>query len=106
MSILPFEDTKKEKLFLRSRLLNKEEEHIHPKGLLSNKGYIDGKGSFDTCKGNSHYFGMRAHIGVDPLHGFVHTVICTPANEAECKVAPQLLREDNKSVYGDAGHLE
>ena len=41
-----------------------------------------------TRKGSNYYFGMRAHIGVDPVHGFVHTVICTPANKAECKVAP------------------
>ena len=59
-----------------------------------------------TRKGNNYYFGMRAHIGVDPLHGFVHTVICTPANEAECKVAPDLVRKDDRSVYGDAGYLK
>lgn len=59
-----------------------------------------------TRKGNNYFFGMRAHIGVDPLHGFVHTVVCTAANEAECKVAPQLLREDDTSVYGDAGYLK
>ena len=59
-----------------------------------------------TRKGNNYYFGMRAHVGVDPVHGFVHSVICTPANEAECKVAPKLLREDDKSVYGDAGYLK
>lgn len=57
-------------------------------------------------KGNKWYFGMRAHIGVDPLYGFVHTVVCTPANESEVKVAPNLLRPDDKVVYGDAGYLK
>ena len=49
-------------------------------------------------KGNKWYFGMRAHIGVDPLYGFVHTVISTAANEPEVKTAPQLLRPDDEGV--------
>ena len=57
-------------------------------------------------KGNKWYFGMRSHIGVDPLYGFVHTVVSTSANESEVKVAPQLLRESDKVVYGDAGYLK
>lgn len=57
-------------------------------------------------KGNKWYFGMRAHIGVDPLYGFVHTVISTAANEPEVKTAPQLLRPDDEVVYGDAGYLK
>lgn len=52
------------------------------------------------------YFGMRAHVGVDPMHGFVHTVVSTAANEAECKVAPRLLRPEDVVVYGDAGYLK
>lgn len=52
------------------------------------------------------YFGMRAHVGVDPVHGFVHTVVSTAANEAECKVAPRLLRPEDAVVYGDAGYLK
>ena len=59
-----------------------------------------------TKKGNKWYFGMRAHIGVEPLHGFVHSVICKAANEAEPKVAGKLLREDDEVVYGDAGYLK
>lgn len=57
-------------------------------------------------KGTKWLFGMRTHIAVDPVHGFVHSVISTPANEAECKVAPKLLREDDEVVYGDAGYLK
>lgn len=59
-----------------------------------------------TRKGTKWYFGMRAHIGVDPLHGFVHSLVCTPANEAEPKVAAKLLRHDDKVVYGDAAYLK
>lgn len=57
-------------------------------------------------KGNKWYYGMRSHIGVDPLYGFVHTVVSTSANESEVKVAPRLLRKDDKVVYGDAGYLK
>lgn len=57
-------------------------------------------------KNNKWYFGIRAHVGVDPVHGFVHTVVSTAANEVECKVAPRLLRPDYTVVYGDAGYLK
>ena len=57
-------------------------------------------------KGSKWYFGMRLHIGVDPLHGFVHTITGTAANEAEVKEAPKLLREDDEVVYGDAGYCK
>lgn len=57
-------------------------------------------------KGTQWHFGMRVHIGVDPLHGFVHTLISTPANTAEVKVAPGLIRPDDEVVYGDAGYLK
>ena len=57
-------------------------------------------------KGTKWYFGMRVHVGADPLHGFVHTVVTTPANTAEVKVAPNLLRQDDESVYGDAGYCK
>lgn len=57
-------------------------------------------------KGTKWYFGMRVHIGTDPLHGFVHTLTCTPANQAEVKEAPKLLREDDDVAYGDAGYCK
>lgn len=57
-------------------------------------------------KGTKWYFGMRIHIGVDPLHGFIHTVTGTAANQPEVKEAPKLLREDDEVVYGDAGYCK
>lgn len=59
-----------------------------------------------TRKGTKWYFGMRVHIGTDPYYGFVHKIISTAANVSEGKVAPQLLREDDTVVYGDAGYLK
>lgn len=57
-------------------------------------------------KGSNYHFGMRAHIGVDPLFGHVHTVVTTPANTPEVKVAPELIRPDDTVVYGDAGYCK
>lgn len=57
-------------------------------------------------KGTNYHFGMREHIGVDPLLGYVHTVVTTPANISEVKVAPQLIRPDDTVVYGDAGYCK
>ena len=52
------------------------------------------------------FFGMRAHIGTDAGTGYVHHLTVTAANVAEVKVAPELLRADDKVVYGDAGYLK
>jgi len=57
-------------------------------------------------KGTNYHFGMREHIGVDPVLGYVHTVVTTPANTFEVKVAPQLIRHDDTVVYGDAGYCK
>ena len=55
-------------------------------------------------KGNQWYFGMRVHVGADPVHGFVHSIKTTAANGVEVNEAPDLLREDDTVVYGDAGY--
>ncbi len=59
-----------------------------------------------TRKNNQYYFGMRQHIGVDPVYGFVHSTVATPANANEGKIAPQLLRETDTVVYADAAYLK
>jgi len=57
-----------------------------------------------TKKGNEWHFGMKAHIGVDAESGLVHTVVTTPANEADVEVAPELLHGKEEVVYADAGY--
>ena len=57
-------------------------------------------------KGSKWHFGMRIHIGTDPLYGFVHTISATSANASEVKEAPNLLRKDDEVVYGDAGYCK
>ena len=55
-------------------------------------------------KGNQWYFGERLHIGVDAGTGYIHSEEVTAANVGERDVVPQLVREDDYVVYGDAGY--
>lgn len=55
-------------------------------------------------KGNQWYFGERLHAGVDAGTGYIHSVEVTAANVGERDVVPQLIREDDEVVYGDAGY--
>lgn len=58
-----------------------------------------------TKKGNTWYFGYKAHIGVDKDSGLVHHVEATAANVHDVTVASKLLYGDEASVYGDSGYL-
>ena len=58
-----------------------------------------------TKKGNQWYFGMKAHIGADVDSGLVHTVVTTPANEADVEVVDELLHGKEQVAYADAGYL-
>jgi IS5 family transposase len=55
-------------------------------------------------KGNEWHFGERLHIGVDAGTGYVHSVEVTAANVSERDLVPKLIREDDQTVYGDAGY--
>jgi IS5 family transposase len=57
-----------------------------------------------TKKGNQWHFGMKAHIGADVDSGLVHTVVTTPANEADVEVVDELLHGREQVVYADAGY--
>src|SRR5574337_2199159 len=57
-----------------------------------------------TRKGNQWHFGMKAHIGVDADSGLVHTVVTTPANEADVEVVDELLHGKEAVVHADAGY--
>lgn len=65
-----------------------------------------------TKKGNQWYFGMKLHVGADIRSGLVHTclsgrqaVSVTPANVSDISPLPDLLREDDRVVLGDAGYV-
>ena len=55
-------------------------------------------------KGNQWYFGERLHVGVDAGTGYIHSLEVTAANIGERNIVPQLIREDDYVVYGDAGY--
>jgi transposase, IS5 family len=55
-------------------------------------------------KGNQWYFGMKAHIGVDAKSGLVHTAGVTTGSVHDAKVMDNLIREDDRTVYGDKGY--
>ena len=47
---------------------------------------------------------MKAHIGVDPESGLVHTAGVTTGKVHDAKVMDDLIREDDRAVYGDKGY--
>ena len=55
-------------------------------------------------KGNQWYFGMKAHIGADAESGLVHTVGVTAGSVHDAKVFANLIREDDRAVYGDKAY--
>lgn len=57
-----------------------------------------------TKKGEQHYFGMKAHIGVDAQSGLVHTVVTTAANVHDVTQAHQLLHGQENEVFADSGY--
>ena len=57
-----------------------------------------------TKKGNQWYFGMKIHIGADVDSGATHSVSVTAANRADISELPNLLRENDQVMFGDAGY--
>jgi len=49
-------------------------------------------------------FGYKAHVGVDEGSGIIRAVIATPANVNDTTPADQLIRGDEKAVWGDAAY--
>ena len=47
---------------------------------------------------------MKAHIGVDAKSGLVHTAGVTTGKVHDAKVMANLVREDDRAVYGDKGY--
>jgi len=107
---------------LPARLLARVNELLKAKGLPVSQGTMvdatiiyapsstkNAKGERDpemhqTKKGNQWYFGMKIHIGADVVSGAVHSVRVTAANRADISELPNLLRESDQVVFGDAGY--
>jgi len=58
-----------------------------------------------TKKGNTWYFGYKAHIGVDRDSGLAHHVEATCANVHDVTMVPKLLTGEEETVNGDSGYL-
>jgi IS5 family transposase len=58
-----------------------------------------------TKKGNRWHFGMKLHVGMDARSGLSHTVEVTTAKEHDVTVLPNLVREDDRAVFGDKGYF-
>jgi len=108
---------------LTSELFEEVNEFLRDKGLLLKGGSIvdatiisapsstknreksrDSQMS-STKKGNTWRFGMKVHVGVDAKSGLAHTVKVTTAKEHDITVLPNLVREDDRAVFGDKGYF-
>ena len=58
-----------------------------------------------TKKGNTWYFGYKAHVGVDRDSGLVHTVKTTAANVHDVTMTCELLHGEEETVSGDSGYV-
>ena len=54
-----------------------------------------------TKKGNTWYFGMKAHVGVDVESGVTHSLETTTAKVHDSRVWDELLHGDEMSVWAD-----
>jgi transposase, IS5 family len=107
---------------LAPEILRRVNAYLSRKGLMLKRGSIvdatiiaapsstkNAEGERDpemhqTKKGNQWHFGMKAHIGVDADSGLVHTVMTTPANEADVEVVDELLHGKEEVVHADSGY--
>ena len=58
-----------------------------------------------TKKGNKWHFGMKVHVGVDAKSGLTHTVEVTTAKRHDITELPNLVREEDRAVFGDKGYF-
>lgn len=58
-----------------------------------------------TKKDDRHYYGSKAHIGIDKDSKIVHSVSVTSANVNDIEEVGNLVHGKEKEVYGDAGYI-
>ena len=78
---------------------------IHAPSSTKNKEKKRDPEMSSTKKGNTWHFGMKAHISVDVHSGLIHTVGVTTAKTHDAKVISQLIREDDRAIFGDKGYV-
>jgi IS5 family transposase len=58
-----------------------------------------------TKKGNTWYFGMKAHVGVDADSGTVHSLETSTARVHDSQVWDEVLHGEESSVWADKGYV-
>ncbi len=59
-----------------------------------------------TRKGNTWYFGMKAHVGACSKSGLVHTLETSTASVHDSQIADELLHGEEKERYGDKAYAD
>jgi IS5 family transposase len=77
---------------------------IEAPGSAKNSTKSSGPETHSAKKGNQRHFGMKAHTGADAASGLAHHAEATAANAADIEKAAELLRKDDRAVYGDSGY--
>jgi len=58
-----------------------------------------------TKKGNTWYFGMKAHVGVDAESGVTHSLETSTAKVHDSRIWDELLHGEETSVWADKGYV-
>jgi len=58
-----------------------------------------------TKKGNTWYFGMKAHVGVDAESGVTHSLEASTAKVHDSRIWDELLHGEETSVWADKGYV-
>ncbi|MCE8420053.1 IS5 family transposase [Rhodovulum sulfidophilum] len=58
-----------------------------------------------TKKGNTWYFGMKAHVGVDAESGTVHSLETSTAKVHDSRIWDKVLHGEESSVWADKGYV-
>ena len=77
---------------------------VHAPASTKNKEKRRDPEMHSTRKNNQYYFGMKIHIGSDVNSNAIHSATVTSANVADISEMPELLREEDEVVFGDAGY--
>lgn len=108
---------------LFKKILTLINKHLEQKGLLMKEGTVvdatliaapsstkNQSGKRDpemssTQKNGKWHFGMKAHVGVDPKSGLVHSLTTTTAKVHDTHKFDDLLHGEEKAVLGDKGYF-
>lgn len=105
-----------EKLFAQVTALLEERGLLLKKGTIVDSNLISAPAStknrekkrdpeaHSTKKGNTWYFGYKAHVGVDRDTGLAHTLKVTAANIHDVTMMAELVTGEEDAVHGDSGY--